>query len=353
MTLSELLRFFLEAAITSLMGLFTAYLVFGVRLRRPAHLALAGLCGAFAATSAINMLAGTGILLWLRPINLALELMISPSIFLFVVQTRQDPPTLRLRDVFHLLPAIMALAIWRFHLPIPLNEFIVLVHTLYLGLIGWSWWQQKSAYPSIALRQSLFGLAGFMAVFVVLRVTIGLETALGGQFFRDGLGYVLMLTAVLVLACGIILTVLRRPDMLEISSAFTRYAGSDLADGEAEMILDRLDRLMSKEQVFHDPDLDLDGLAGLIGAPPRHVSQAVNAHFRTSVPLYVNRLRVNEVADRLVGPGGASANITALMLEAGFGSKSAFHREFKRVHDMTPSAYRRQMAARSVEVGLE
>jgi AraC-like DNA-binding protein len=342
MTPSELLRFFPEAAITALMGLFAAYLVFGISLRRPAHLALAGLCGAFAATSLINLLAGSGILLVLRPINLGLELMISPFIFLFVVQTRQAPPALGPRDLIHLLPALAALAIWNFRLPLPLNEFIVLVHALYLGLTVWTGWRHRKAYPSVALRQSLLALTGFLVVFLGLRLAIGLETAVGGHFFRDGFGYVLMLSAVLTLACGIILTVLRRPDMLELSSAFSRYAGSDLQEAEADMILERLDRLMREEHLYRDSQLDLDTLAQRIGAPPRHVSQAVNDRLESSVPLYINRLRVHEIASRLSGPDGAIANITTLMLGCGFGSKSAFHREFKRIHDMTPSAYRKQ-----------
>jgi AraC-like DNA-binding protein len=58
-----------------------------------------------------------------------------------------------------------------------------------------------------------------------------------------------------------------------------------------------------------------------------------------NVSAYLNRRRVEYAADALLK---RSDPITTIMYDSGFGSKSAFQREFRKRFSMSPSEYRRQ-----------
>ena len=96
--------------------------------------------------------------------------------------------------------------------------------------------------------------------------------------------------------------------------------------------------LMREEEIYRDMDLNLERIARRLRRPAREVSGAINRTQGMSVSQYVNTYRVKR-ACRLLRD--TADPITRVMLEAGFGTKSNFHREFQRVTGMTPSAYRR------------
>ncbi|WP_245413393.1 helix-turn-helix domain-containing protein [Mangrovicella endophytica] len=87
-----------------------------------------------------------------------------------------------------------------------------------------------------------------------------------------------------------------------------------------------------------DVDLNLDRIARRLRRPARDVSGAINRTRGMSVSQYVNGYRVERACRLLLDTADP---ITRIMLDAGFGTKSNFNREFQRVTGMTPSAYRR------------
>ena len=340
MPLDHLLRTLLEAAIAAQFLLFAAYLLIGVSERRPVHVALAGLSIAIGGASLINTLAFTGGLQVLLPINLVLDLLISPAIYLIVVQSKEPASPLRSSHALHAAPAMAGLLIWLSTAPVSLNLFILSVHTAYLAAAIARLGGERACFPDKAVRHFLYMMTGYLAAFTGVRLAILAEVWLGGVSFQEGWAYSLILLLLLSLSARLVFQVLSNPAMLLRSQAFTKYAGSDLAPGEAELILQRLDQLFSHERLHADPDLSLEQLARRVGASPRHVSQAVNDHFALNVPTLINDRRVLDAARQLIED--RELPVTTIMFDCGFGSKTSFLRAFKRRFGLTPSEYRDQ-----------
>ncbi|HEV2081662.1 MAG TPA: AraC family transcriptional regulator [Brevundimonas sp.] len=89
------------------------------------------------------------------------------------------------------------------------------------------------------------------------------------------------------------------------------------------------------------PDLTLSGLARKLGTNAGYLSRAVNEGLGVNFSTFVNDLRSDEVAERLLA--GSDEGVLDLALEAGFASKASFNRAFLARHGVTP----RQMRARA------
>ena len=111
----------------------------------------------------------------------------------------------------------------------------------------------------------------------------------------------------------------------------------DTAEADAAVIA-RIEALMAEKQLYRDPDLTLERLARRAGIPARQISSALNRVHGRNVSQVVNEYRVRDAERRLTT---TDEPVTVVMLEAGFGTKSNFNREFLRVTGMTPSAYRK------------
>ena len=339
----ELLRILLEAAITGQMGLFAIYLV-STGDMRPARLALAGIAGIFAVVSIINAVTSAELGLWLRPVNLVLELSMGPTIYVFVQQMRNEPPILTWRSLGHLFPLIVGPILLALRNAAPVDAIVIAIHMAYLMAIGLSLIGQKQHYQQDSLFRFLLLFAGFFSVLVFFRVSLSIESGYGRDF-RISASYIAILIGMASLSAAIIITALRHPQIFSASQAFTKYAGSSATESEIDLILERLETLFREEELFRNPEVTVADLAARVKAPAKHVSQAVNARRGMSVPALINLKRVDSVAHSLTENTGGDATITDIMLKAGFGSKSAFQREFQKRYGMSPSEYRRQNGA--------
>ena len=109
--------------------------------------------------------------------------------------------------------------------------------------------------------------------------------------------------------------------------------------GEDKETIAAIDALMEARQLYRDANLNLDRLARKAGIPARQISAAINRTMDKNVSQYVNDYRIAE-ACRLLSATGKS--VTEVMFEVGFQTKSNFNREFRRVTDMTPVAWRQR-----------
>jgi len=101
--------------------------------------------------------------------------------------------------------------------------------------------------------------------------------------------------------------------------------------------LARVDRLLVDERLFRDENLSLSRLARRVGLPARQISGAINRLTQRNVSQYITDVRIAE-ACRLLRD--TSEQVTTVMLESGFQTKSNFNREFRRVTSLSPAAWR-------------
>jgi AraC-like DNA-binding protein len=89
-----------------------------------------------------------------------------------------------------------------------------------------------------------------------------------------------------------------------------------------------------------DPLLTLAKLSTLLDTSPRTLSRTLNEGLGESFNVFINRLRVNEAAERLCQPD--APDVLRVALEAGFSNKASFNRAFKRHTGTTPTDVRRR-----------
>ncbi len=110
------------------------------------------------------------------------------------------------------------------------------------------------------------------------------------------------------------------------------------SQNEAKQIVEQIDALMKDKRVYLDPDLTLDRLARKSLIPSRQISTAINQIYNRNISQVINEYRISH-AQLLLATTDDS--ITQIYLNSGFHTKSNFNREFLRVTEQTPSAYRR------------
>jgi AraC-like DNA-binding protein len=102
---------------------------------------------------------------------------------------------------------------------------------------------------------------------------------------------------------------------------------------------------MEKERPYTDGNLTLQKLAKALAMPANHLSQIINEQLNQNFFDFINYHRIEEAKRMLVDPARKHYSILAISEEVGFNSKSAFNAAFKKHTDMTPSEFRKALAA--------
>ena len=119
-------------------------------------------------------------------------------------------------------------------------------------------------------------------------------------------------------------------------------AHEPLADVSADaQWVERLQRLMTVDCLYRDPELSLAGLARRLGLPEHRLRELIHRELGyRNFPAFMNDHRVQEVEHKLADPAFDRRPILTLALEAGFGSIGPFNRAFRDRHGVTPTAFR-------------
>jgi len=117
-----------------------------------------------------------------------------------------------------------------------------------------------------------------------------------------------------------------------------KYRHSKLTDGEREIILNRLDKLVKAEEVFLDPDLRIKDLADKIKVSSHYLSQVINEEYQQSFPEYINTFRIGK-AISLLEESDKQPVINEIAFLSGFNNKVSFNTKFKKQTGYTPTEY--------------
>ena len=106
-------------------------------------------------------------------------------------------------------------------------------------------------------------------------------------------------------------------------------------------IFDRVERVMTNEELYKQAGLTLPDLAQHVGFSKRLVSEAINLCAELSFPEYLSQHRVVFAMHLLDDVEQMHRSIDQILDEAGFSSRSAFYAAFKKGCGMTPKEYRK------------
>lgn len=116
-----------------------------------------------------------------------------------------------------------------------------------------------------------------------------------------------------------------------------KYAHNKIVASEAEVLLQRLERLMEEQKTFKNPDLTIGEVAIELDLPKARLSQLLNDNYGQSFSAFINRYRVQEA--QLLLQEKDLYTVEAIGYEVGFGSRSSFFATFKQFTGLTPKRF--------------
>lgn len=341
------LNLIFESSIAITLTLFSAFLLWGGRRRTRALYFLAALTAALGLMIAINTAGGHAPIGLRNDVNLVLELMVGPLLYLYVVQVQPNAPRPTLSNLVHLTPALLGLGLWKLAAVESMDGFVVGVTGLYVGLAWLSFRKGRQSIRSTPLFGILVAFLILFVVLVALRAVVAFATG-AGQSFHQTPYYTALLGVLLAVVWVMVLSALRYPDLLSAPESYIPYGQSGMDAATLSKLEGRLVRLMETQKPHLEPDLTIEDLARLLDTPPRHLSQLINSRMGLTFPSYLNSWRVRAAAEML--RADPSRAIKTAMYESGFRSKSVFNREFLRHNGLTPTQYRDQSASNGTPV---
>jgi AraC-like DNA-binding protein len=331
----------LEAAIAAQLVVLTVSLLSRPRKSKPALWLLAGITGSIGFMMATNGLMQGGGWLRLADVNLFVELLLPPGIYLYVRQFRRPAPALRWTDSAHAVPASIGILIWETGWANSMDFYVIACWLGYLAAAFIFVRINAEDFVSASIRRYLTIFLCLAALVGVFRMTVVFNLPQAGSF-REGVPYLLLLACLLLTTCQVLYTALRHPELLNASGVPLKYAVSGATEDELAKLGGRLERLLNSEKPYLDPDLSLSQLAAHLGASTRHVSQLINTRFGMNFHAYMNYRRILVASESLNAEKSKQVAIKSIMYGSGFKSKSVFNREFHRHFRMSPTEYRSQ-----------
>jgi AraC-like DNA-binding protein len=141
---------------------------------------------------------------------------------------------------------------------------------------------------------------------------------------------------------GVVFILLYRKKTNDLSSfSAQKYADKKLNDEDAKMIIEKLKKVMTEKELFKNPILKVNDLAGELKVPGHRLSQVLNDNIQKNFTLFVNEYRISEACKML--SSNTNLSIEGIGDEVGFNSKSTFFAAFKKIKGMTPSAYQQSI----------
>lgn len=101
-----------------------------------------------------------------------------------------------------------------------------------------------------------------------------------------------------------------------------------------------LKRTMKLKQYYRDPELSLSTLAERLNLNPHELSRILNKVIKKSFNDFVNEFRVAEVIRCMQQPAFDHLTLLGIAYDAGFNSRTTFHRIFKQVTGKSPAEYK-------------
>ncbi len=99
---------------------------------------------------------------------------------------------------------------------------------------------------------------------------------------------------------------------------------------------------MEDQKLYLKHNLNIEEFSKRIDLPIKEVSAVINKHHGTNFFEFMNKYRVEEAKRLLLDADCAHMTVLDILLQAGFNSKSAFHRFFNRLVGMSPTEFRKR-----------
>jgi len=219
-------------------------------------------------------------------------------------------------------------------------RFQVLNWIYYLWLAYWilSAMTMKDVLKKLLIReQKINGLEKWLITILIGNVLIW------AAYYFWGYGtYILgALSFSFMMYLMVVLMVFRQRKTSISYQTLPKYGDKKIDSQSADIYIDKLQELMTDQQLYTNPNLKLPELAEELGVSTHVLSQLLNDNLNKSFTFFINEYRV-EAAKQLIKED-SPFTLESIGYECGFNSKSTFFATFKKFTKTTPAKYRASM----------
>lgn len=283
-----------------------------------------------------------------------------PLVYLWLKSLTESDFRLSRRLLGHFLPMVLAILILvlfgeRVSNPsIQPDEYRGYLYDTSLAyrLVALGTWIQTVVYASLLIldyrasmkkanptkRRNLLSAA--MVIFMMAFSTV---VCMGYYFARDAFALIYPIRMTLFVTT-VFLVSYRFPFVLNIvklEAYRDGYVSPRVAHQDSFLMEERIEIMMSREQLFRDGELTLKKMARKLGISPHQLSEILNTRLGKSFPQYLKEKRV-EAAKRAIA-ADPEKRIIEIAVDCGFNSLSVFNAAFKSVMRMTPTLFKKSL----------
>lgn len=260
--------------------------------------------------------------------------------------SREGPVWCWSNDWMHGLPVVLivlCIVMW----PGPIDAILMLTYLVY----GWLLIRLALKGPD-ALRvvrlsmarmshRALWITACFILAFALVDILVVVDLQMNqGQFAPT---IIALANVPSIIALGLAAVAAGQTRSVEVAEPEVVEVENDASEvQEAQELMPKLHDLLIGQELYKEPELNLQRLARKCGVPARRVSRAVNLLADQNVSQWVNEQRIKAACDLLKN---SDDTVTTVMYNVGFLTKSNFNREFKRITGTSPSGWRKSQEA--------
>ncbi|WP_420601730.1 helix-turn-helix domain-containing protein [Flagellimonas sp.] len=118
-----------------------------------------------------------------------------------------------------------------------------------------------------------------------------------------------------------------------------KYKSSKLVEADLKKHLSEIVSYMEAEKPYLDHELSLSKLSKDLNKPKYLISQVLNVELGKSFYEFLSEYRYKEVRSRLTNPAYRHLTILAVAYDSGFSNKNTFNKVFKKHSGITPSEF--------------
>lgn len=298
----------------------------------------------------------------------ASQLLKGPALLFYVLALTEDAFRLRPRHLLHLTPIAAAFIwmlgfdidssdlrfrtlgqspfdtqvandVWHFIKLVPLAYACAAVYRLRQYRIGLH--NQYSSFSSTEPSWLNILTLGFLLTwsFAVMVHVIANTVALNYPTISDQFGIAENYVVLILINALFINSLVHTHHLLTTKPEPAKEKGDDKLSDSA---IEKVQLGMEVKKYFLKQNLNIEEFSKRIDLPVKDVSAVINKHYGTNFFEFMNSYRVEEAKRLLSDPAHADMTVMDVLLQAGFNSKSAFHRFFNRLVGMSPTEYRKR-----------
>jgi AraC-like DNA-binding protein len=222
--------------------------------------------------------------------------------------------------------------------PFLLINLTLVVLALYVALKDW---RHDLVESRRRARMMSVSFGGILIVAFTLKEFLSLgtprsnlvDTLVSGSFF-------LLILGICAHFFGFRETQPVQPDPLMFPSQTPEEA--DAEEGvHGAVVIDELKRLMGEEKIYREEGFTIRRLADRLNVREYRLRRLINGHLGyRNFNSFLNLYRIEEVAQKLIGPKTRHLPVISIALDNGYRSLSPFNKAFKEIKGMTPTEYR-------------